>query len=250
MRLIDTHCHLAETIFDDDLEEVITRAARKKINIITSAITPETWDKSLDISLRYPNCYMSAGLDPLLHKKTTSAIDWIENHHDRIISIGEIGIDHYRLRDHADRAQQEDAFRRLIALALKLSLPLQIHSRSAGKKALEILTSANAEKVHMHAFDGRASLARVALREQGYYFSIPTSVVRSPQKKKLVKAVSIERLLLETDSPVLGPDKGERNEPTNISIALKEVASILIREEDELRELILENTCRLYSTIK
>lgn len=250
MRLIDSHCHLAETIFDNDLEEVIKRAAHEKIDIITSAINPETWDKSLEISMRYPNCYMSAGLDPLLYQETSSAIEWIENHHNLIISIGEIGIDHYRVRDHADRKSQEDSFRRLITLALEFSLPMQIHSRSAGKKALEILTSLNAEKVQMHAFDGRASLARVASREQGYYFSIPTSVVRSPQKKKLVKAINIERLLLETDSPVLGAQKGVRNEPSNLTFALNEVAKILNRDVDEVRKIVVENSLRLYSRIK
>jgi Tat protein secretion system quality control protein TatD with DNase activity len=65
-----------------------------------------------------------------------------------------------------------------------------------------------------------------------------------------VKAVALERLLLETDSPVLGVEKTERNEPVNIKFALKEVASILRREEEELRELILENTLKLYSKIR
>ena len=102
----------------------------------------------------------------------------------------------------------------------------------------------------MHAFDGKASLARTASRDLGFYFSIPTSVVRSPQKKKLVKAVQIERLLIETDSPVLGPDKGARNVPMNLPVALREVASILRREEEELREIVLENTLRLYTKIK
>jgi TatD DNase family protein len=75
-------------------------------------------------------------------------------------------------------------------------------------------------------------------------------VVRSPQKRKLVKAVAIERLLMETDSPVLGPEKGIRNEPSNIWLALRETARILKREEEELREIVLENTLRLYSRIQ
>ena len=249
MRFVDTHCHLGDSIFDNDLDQVISRAVQKEIGMITSAITPDTWDKSLQISMKYTNCYLSAGLDPLLFQEISSATEWIGKHFDHLISIGEIGIDHYRVRDHKEREQQENAFREMITLALELSLPMQIHSRSAGKKALEILTSTNSEIVHMHAFYGKASLARIASREQGYYFSIPTSVVRSPQKKKLVKAVDIERLLLETDSPVLGAEKGDRNEPSNILIALHEVAKILKRDADEVREIILENTLRLYPKI-
>ncbi len=102
----------------------------------------------------------------------------------------------------------------------------------------------------MHAFDGRANLARVASREHGYYFSIPTSVVHSPQKRKLVKAVDYERLLVETDSPVLGPVAGVRNEPANLWIAVKEISSILGRSEDEVATTVFENTMRLYSRIR
>ena len=96
------------------------------------------------------------------------------------------------------------------------------------------------ERVQMHAFDGKASLARVASRENGYYFSIPTSVVPSAQKRKLVKAVDIERILVETDSPVLGPDRESRNEPINVRVVLREVVSILKREE-EMRRIFLDN---------
>ncbi|MFW9793960.1 MAG: TatD family hydrolase [Candidatus Thorarchaeota archaeon] len=249
LRFVDTHCHLGDSLFDNDLDEVMSKAMQKDVYIITSAITPDTWDKSLEISQRYSNCYLSAGLDPQLFKEVSSASDWIISHADQIISIGEIGIDHYRVRDHTERAQQEETFRQLIDIATDLGLPMQIHSRSAGKKALDILKSEDADMVHMHAFDGKASLARIASKEHGYYFSIPTSVVRSPQKRKLVIAIDIERLLLETDSPVLGASKGERNEPSNLPIALHETARILKREENELREIILENTLRVYSKI-
>jgi TatD DNase family protein len=166
-----------------------------------------------------------------------------------MIAVGETGLDHYLIRDHQERNHQESCFRSMIELAIDLGFPIQVHSRSAGAKALDVLGSCGASEVHMHAFDGRASLARAASRDLGYYFSIPTSVVRSPQKRKLVKAVHIERILLETDSPVLGPDKGARNIPTNIGIALREVAAILRRDEEELREIILENTLRLYTKI-
>jgi TatD DNase family protein len=138
----------------------------------------------------------------------------------------------------------------MIELATEIDLPLQVHSRSAGRKALETLTNMEAKNVQMHAFDGKASLARVASTEHGYYFSIPTSVVRSAQKRKLVKAVDIERILVETDSPVLGPDRESRNEPMNVWVALREVALILRREEEEMREILLENTLRLYPGIR
>ena len=169
---------------------------------------------------------------------------------ERIVAIGEVGLDHYRERDHSKRETQEKVFRQMIALAAELALPVQVHSRSAGRRALEVLEDAGAKSVHMHAFDGKSGLARTASTDLGYYFSIPTSIVRSQQKRKLVKAIDLERLLLETDSPVLSPIIGERNEPSNITIACREVAELLRRSESEIEELCRENALRLYDRIR
>ena len=207
------------------------------------------WLKGCEIANQNDNVYSSIGLDPTSYFDCDNVIQWIRENRSSIIAIGEIGLDHFRTRNHAERDEQEQAFRKLIDLAKDLKLPIQVHSRSAGKSAIRVLENNDAAAVHMHAFDGKSSYARSASNDLGYYFSIPTSVVRSPQKKKLVKAVALERLLLETDSPVLGIEKGERNEPANIEFALNEVATILRRDEEEIRELILENTLRLYSKI-
>ncbi|MFW9801862.1 MAG: TatD family hydrolase [Candidatus Thorarchaeota archaeon] len=249
-RLIDTHCHLELEDFDLDRQSVIEKARVLGVSIITSAIEKHLWEKGCAISEAYSNVYAAVGLEVSQYHDCEIAVDWIRSNNERIIAIGETGLDHYLIRDHKERNLQESCFRSLIALSKKLALPIQVHSRSAGRKALEVLGSCDAERVHMHAFDGKASLARTASRELGYYFSIPTSVVRSPQKRKLVKAVTIERLLLETDSPVLGPEKGIRNEPSNIQVALSETAQILKMEEEELQEIILENTLRLYTHIQ
>ena len=249
-KLIDTHCHLENEVFDSDRESVIEDAQDLGISIITSAIDRHLWDKCCEIAKAHSNVFASVGLDPTQFNDCELAGDWIKSNKVKIISIGETGLDHYLVRDHQERELQESCFRSLIALAKELVLPIQVHSRSAGRRALEVLDSCGASEVHMHAFDGKASLARAASRDLGFYFSIPTSVVRSPQKRKLVKAVDIERLLIETDSPVLGPDKSERNVPSNLPVALKEVATILQREEEEIREILLENTLRLYPKIR
>ncbi|MHA2160095.1 MAG: TatD family hydrolase [Candidatus Thorarchaeota archaeon] len=248
--MIDTHCHLENDLFDEDRENVIKQAAAIGVRIITSAIDRDSWAKGCDIADMNESVYASIGLDPVNFDDVDSAIEWIRNNSSRIIAIGETGLDHFRTRDHEEREKQEQAFRKLIKIADELNLPIQIHSRSAGAKAISVLEDCEATSVHMHAFDGKSSHARRASRELDYYFSIPTSVIRSPQKRKLVKAVDIEHLLFETDSPVLGPNKGERNTPSNLPVVLREVASILRRDEEELREMVLENTHRLYSNIK
>jgi TatD DNase family protein len=204
----------------------------------------------MGIAASYPGVYAAIGLDPALYSLCEEALFQIRKNATSLVAIGETGLDYYYARDHNERNHQELAFCSMVTLANELGLPVQVHSRSAGKRALEILTDLCPKHVHMHAFDGKAELARKASKEYGYYFSIPTSVVRSPQKRKLTKAVNIERLLLETDSPVLGPDRGMRNEPANVWVALREVAAILGRKEEEVRSIVLENTLRLYSRIR
>ena len=250
IKIIDTHCHIEQSEFDEDRDEVITRAQNFGVHIITSAIYPESWRKATEISKKYGNVSLSIGLDPAQYQLYQDAINWISDNKPPIIAIGEVGLDHFYIRDHTEREKQEQAFIAFITLAKDLKIPIQIHSRSAGRRALETLERQAATEVHMHAFDGKASLARVASKDLGYYFSIPTSVVRSPQKRKLVKAVEIERLLFETDSPVLGPERTERNEPGNVETVLKETAAILQREKEELREIVLENTFRLYRQLR
>ena len=112
----------------------------------------------------------------------------------------------------------------MVALARELGLPLNVHCRSAGKKTLETLAAAGAERVLMHAYDGKVGHAMKAAEERGWVFSIPPSVVRSKQKQKLVCRLPLEAMALETDSPVLGPDRNERNEPANILVSLATIA--------------------------
>jgi TatD DNase family protein len=249
LKYVDTHCHLTSQEFEEDRTSLLARARSLGIAMISSAIEPDDWQNCLRIASESPMVFASVGLDPSKYRDSARALNWIPKHSDSLIAIGEVGIDHYLVRDHSQREEQEQAFRQLIRLSRDLELPLQVHSRSAGRRALETLYECEAENVQMHAFDGKASLARTASVDHGFYFSIPTSVVRSPQKRKLVKAVDIERILVETDSPVLGPERDQRNSPLNIPIALEESARILGRGSEELREIVLQNTLRLYTRI-
>ena len=126
---------------------------------------------------------------------------------------------------------------------------LNVHSRSAGRHVISMLLENNAKKVQLHAFDGKASTALPAL-EAGYFFSIPPSISRSRQKQKLVKQLPLSCLLLETDSPVLGPVPDERNEPANITHVVDAIAEIKNVSKEEVIENAFENTCRLYGDLR
>jgi TatD DNase family protein len=159
--------------------------------------------------------------------------------------VGEVGLDFWVVKDAAQRQLQRRIFTRFIDLALELDLPLNVHSRSAGRHAVELLMARGARRVQMHAFDGKITAARPAL-EAGYFFSIPPSIVRSRQKQKLVRHLPLEALLVETDCPVLGPDPQVRNEPANLTIAIAAIAEIKQVPNEQVVASVVRNTRVLY----
>jgi TatD DNase family protein len=163
----------------------------------------------------------------------------------QIVAIGEVGLDRWVCQDEAKRAAQREAFARIVDLARKLDLPLNVHSRSAGHHAIDMLLEKDARRVLMHAFDGKPVHA-LRGAEAGFLFSIPPSIVRSPQKQKLVKALPLSALALETDSPVLGAERDQRNEPAQITVALRAIAEIKGLGEEEVARQTTENARRLF----
>ena len=171
--------------------------------------------------------------------------DAIRESAQRLVGIGEVGLDYWVCRDDARRDAQRAAFRQMIGVAEELDLPLNVHSRSAGHHVIDLLLAEGARRVLMHAFDGKAGHA-LRGAEAGFLFSIPPSVVRSPQKRKLVRALPLSALALETDSPVLGPEQGKRNEPANLVISAAAIAEIKGVPEEEVRLRTAENARRLF----
>jgi TatD DNase family protein len=161
--------------------------------------------------------------------------EFIETNRQSVYAVGEVGLDYCRQtlqqgqEEESCKAAQDYAFIEQIRLATDYSLPLNVHSRQAGHYAIERLRRMNAQRVLMHAFDGSWRYVSQAL-QAGFYFSIPPSIVRSSTgggaMNGWVKRVPLDRLLLESDSPALGPVKGERNQPWNCLITARFLASL------------------------
>ena len=249
--IIDTHTHICDPVFDPDRNAVIERAKDNGITtIISVSETIEDAKRNLELAVQYPQLKPTAGLYPAILDliQAEEMITFIRKEKDRLIGIGEVGLDYWLVKEESEREIQQEIFCRFIDLSLELDLPLNIHSRSAGRHVISLLLKKGAKKVHLHAFDGKAASALPAV-EAGYYFSVPPSIVRSRQKQKLFKQLPLSCLMVETDSPVLGPEPGQRNEPANILFSIETIAEIKGLNEGDLKETVLENTKNLYGDI-
>jgi TatD DNase family protein len=248
VKLFDAHAHLGAEEFVADLPSVLARAEAVGVcGIVAVGETLGDAERNLTLSERHSLIRPAAGLYPtILDRDAADAmIEFVRTHADRLVALGEVGLDHWVVKDEADWKTQEEILARFVVLSNDLDLPLNVHSRSAGRHAIGFLKEQGARRVLMHAFDGRASAATEGV-QAGFFFSIPPSVVRSPQKQKLVRHLPLECLLLETDSPVLGPDPTLRNEPRNVNVACEAVASLKGLPADEVARITTENARRLF----
>lgn len=264
--MIDCHAHLAGEDFDADRGLVRERALVAGVDsVLVVGEDPDDNDRVLRVIADGADAAVGKGLRLLpclgfhpdlfaddrptpTRKAMDTAIAQIRGHENDIAAIGEVGLDYWWVKDAERRRAQGALLEEMAALSVELDLPLNVHSRSAGHYTVDLLLAAGAERVLMHAFDGKASHA-VRAAEAGYLFSVPPSVVRSEQKQKLVRRLPIECLALESDSPVLGPDRDKRNEPANLVYARDFIANVQGISSERVDEVTTANARRLFSRL-
>ncbi len=252
---IDVHCHLDFKGLVERLDEIIANAKKAGLNtIITSGITPETNKKVLEISSKYDIVKPSFGLYPMdaLRREegkenkfdVDKELEFWKKNKDKFISIGEIGLDY---KNGKDKEMQKQVFENILETAKKINKPVIIHSRKAELDALDILESSGIKKVVMHCFSGRKHLVKRAY-DLGYYFSIPTNVVRLQQFQDMAREIDINHLFCETDAPFLSPFKDKINEPSFVIESYKKVAEIKNLTLEEAEKNIWMNYQKLFKT--
>jgi len=241
--LVDIHCHLDFPDFDGDLDKVIKKCKSSCVDaILTNGTSQKSNEKVLKIAAKYDIVHAALGLYPsealkLTDAQITEALNYIAEQSSadsstknileqksKIIAIGEVGIDFYHIKDAKEQARECEIFERVVKLANKVKLPLIVHSRNAEAKILELLKPATVP-VDLHFYCGNAELVRTAVN-RGYYFSIPTSILRSKTMRKLARRVPLTQLLTETDSPYLCPAQGKRNDPSYVRQVVDKIAEI------------------------
>ena len=249
--MVDVHAHICDPDFDEDRTDVLARARKAGVAAIV-AVGEDIADarKNIKLASMYPMLKAAAGLYPSILDldQADEMAAFIRLNRSHLVAIGEVGLDYWVVKQDSQKELQREIFKRFVELSKTLDLPLNIHSRSVGRHAVALLLENNATRVQMHAFDGKVGAALPAV-EAGYFFSIPPSVIRSRQKQKLVKQLPLACLLVETDSPVLGPVPNMRNEPANLSVSIQAIAQIKDVSEKAVIEAVAENTQRLYGDL-
>ncbi len=247
--IIDSHCHLDFKQFNKDREAVMENARKSGVvRMINSGVDYSTNQKSLELAKKYDFIDATLGLSPNTiegqkEPEIKQRLEQIEENAGQVLGIGEAGLDYYHCKDAGSRARQAEVFRKVIDLAKSLNLPLIIHSRDAEQPALEMVK--HLEKVVFHCYSGSLVTMKEAV-DRGFYISLATNLCQSSRHQILARNVSLDHLLVETDSPFLSPRRG-RNEPSFIQDSVRLIARIRGMDPQEIAEKTATNTKRIYN---
>jgi TatD DNase family protein len=250
--LIDTHAHLYFDWFDQDRDEVITRAQAADVGkIISIAIDLETSRKCIELAETHDGIFATAGIHPndstqLSDKALEELSEFCR--HPKVVAVGEIGLDFYR--DTSPQEIQFEAFRQQIRLAKKCRLPIVIHNREAAQQILEVLQSEGTDGLTgvFHCFSENTDIARQVM-EMDFYISFTGNLTFKKSKlPEVARFVPLDRLLLETDSPFLSPEpkRGRRNEPAHVCHIAEKLAEIHETSLQEISEITTSTAVRLF----
>jgi TatD DNase family protein len=162
-----------------------------------------------------------------------------------LAAVGECGLDGHWIKSETF-AEQERIFGKLIQIAVAANIPVIVHSRQLEKRAMEILEFYGAKKVNFHCFGGKTSLAIKAAENADWCFSIPANARKNESFGKMLRGLPPEKILTETDAPYLSPEKGERNEPLNVTATIAYLAELRSMPIESARDLVWGNYQRLF----
>jgi len=238
---IDTHAHLDFPEYKNEVPAVLGRAKEAGVgNIINVGVDLETSKHSIDLARRYPEVYASVGLHPHsaldLDIETPGQLLTMASH-DKVVAIGEIGLDYYYLKRSSKyancpkREEQIFCFEQMLDLALETKLPTIIHTREADADILAILkTYQGGIRAVVHCFSGNYEFAEKIL-DMGFAISV-TGIITfknvDPDLVDAIRRVPLGSIMIETDSPYMTPEpnRGKRNEPRDVVEVARRLAEI------------------------
>jgi len=248
--MIDVHCHLTYPGLDEIKEKIIEDAKKTMDDIITCGY-PEDREKALLISEQNKGfIYVTLGLHPIqIIKMTNKEIDhyrdFIIENKDKIVAIGEVGLDYHWIKEENKNKRIKEVFIDFLDLAKELKLPVVLHLRKAEQDGFNIVANRDMKKVLFHYFSGSMTLAKEVI-DEGYYMSLGTLLMRSKNTKKIAKKFSLDRLFTETDSPFNSPEQGKSNTPQNVKIVIEKMSELRNQPFEEIDKITTKNAKKFF----
>ncbi|MFT7823347.1 MAG: TatD family hydrolase [Sulfurimonas sp.] len=254
--MIDTHCHLDDTRYNEDLNRVISRAKTEGVEkFIIPGADPESLPRAVEIAEQYKDVYFAVGVHPYdaANYDRASLLQYAQ--HPKCVAIGECGLDYYRLPESAKEIETEKQLQKKVFIdqiewAKELDKPLIVHIRDAGADSLELLEKYAGERGGvLHCYNADEQLLK--LEKKNFYYGIG-GVLTFKNARKLIHVfpkIPKERLLLETDSPYLTPHphRGERNEPSYTTLVAEKIAELSDLSREEVEKITTQNSEALFS---
>lgn len=250
--IIDTHAHYDDSSFDEDRKVVLDEIKENGvIGVLNCASSYESISKTNQLTIENDFIYGALGIHPENADEFNNNIETeiinIINKNNKIIAIGEIGLDYY-WEENPSKEIQKEVFRKQMKLAEDLKLPVIIHDRDAHKDTLDIIKEFPNVKGIVHCFSGSTEFAMECIK-LGYYIGIG-GVVTFKNAKKLVEVVRnipLDKILVETDCPYMAPEpnRGKRNKSDYIAYIIEKIAEIKEIEPKEVNLAVNDNFRRL-----
>ncbi len=251
---IDTHAHLFFPNFNGEVDEVINRARNAGVNyIIVPATDIASSSKTVEMAQKYDCIFAAVGVHPHDTKEWDDSLLTILSElakNEKVIAIGEIGLDYYY--DFSPKDIQKQAFEAQINLAVELNKPIIVHNRESNLDIMNMIEKYRDKNVRaqFHCFAGSISDAK-ELTEQGHFISFTGNIThaKADNIRKVMSSVDLKNLLLETDSPFMTPTphRGKRNEPAFIPIIADKIAEAHQTSIEEVAKITTQNAIEFFN---
>ena len=246
--IIDTHTHLDNEKFRNDVDEVIKRAIEHNVKeFIIPAADPKDLPRAIELAEKYDKIYFAVGVHPVDINKYEDKllIDYID--HPKCVAVGEIGLDYYWIKALDQRQKQQDFFKKQIEIAIKYNKPIIVHVRDATEDTYKIIEKYPEINGVFHCFNAAHQLLDFSDR---FYYGIG-GVITFKNARKLIEVfpkIPKNRVLIETDAPYLTPHpfRGKRNEPMYTIYIRDKIAELWGVDEKEVEDITTQNAKRLF----
>lgn len=251
-RIFDTHAHYDDDAFDEDREELLKELKLNGVvGILNCASSYESIEKTYNLTIENDFIYGALGIHPEnageFNEEVEREIVELISKNNKIIAVGEIGLDYY-WEENPPKEVQREVFRKQMKLAEELKLPVVIHDRDAHGDTLDIIKEFPKVKGIVHCFSGSSEFAKECIK-LGYYIGIGGVVTFKNAKKivEVVKDIPLDKILVETDAPYMAPtpNRGKRNKSDYIQYIIEQIANIKELDPKEVNMAVNNNFNRL-----